>query len=140
MPQLEPQYHIERSSRSRLAINFAPLIDVVFLLLVFFMLTTSFLEPEAVTLRLSGETRPAPPGVENIVVEVSSDGGLKLMGSALPLEQLTAQIGLLIASDANRAVSIRAERDVPVQRTIQVMDHVRAAGSENIKFITRVAP
>ncbi len=129
---------IERVSRSRLAINFAPLIDVVFLLLIFFMLTSSFVEPAAIVLQLpTGETTVAEPETESIVLRVAVDGTITLRGEPVELDEVTERITALIARDPERAVWIRAEREVPVQWTVRVMDRVREAGGENIKFITR---
>lgn len=123
--------------RLRLAINITPLIDVVFLLLIFFMLTTSFLEPQALVLQLPEAKRSAPPTKDSIVVDIALDGAVKLNGAVLSLDSLTARIRSLVAGDPDPSVWIRAERKVPVQRTVDVMDRIRAAGSKNIKFVTR---
>ncbi|MFQ5658376.1 MAG: ExbD/TolR family protein [Candidatus Methylomirabilales bacterium] len=139
MIDLEEHLHFRGGRRSRLPINITPLIDVVFLLLIFFMLATSLLEPQAFILQLPEERRDVVSNKANIVVDIAVDGGIKLKGVRVPLDRLTARIGALIAGDPERPVWIRAERQVPVQRTVDVMDRIRAAGSKNIKFVTRVA-
>ncbi|MFQ5705789.1 MAG: ExbD/TolR family protein, partial [Gemmatimonadales bacterium] len=120
-------------------INITPLIDVVFLLLIFFMLATSFLEPQAFILQLPEERRSVASNKANIVVDITGDGGIELKGVAVPLDRLTAGISDLIAAGPERPVWIRAERQVPVQRTVDVMDRIRAAGTKKINFVTRLA-
>ena len=126
--------HFEGSGRTPLAINVTPLIDCVFLLLVFFMLTTSFLEEQSVILHVS-EGRPLT--TQQVVVDIASDGAISIQGEPVPLEQVAARVRPLLAAIKGGAVSIRAKDNVPVQRTVSVMDEIRKAGSDNIKFLTR---
>ena len=131
-----PPEHLqfERSGRTPLGVNVTPLIDCVFLLLVFFMLTTSFLEEQSVILHVS-EGRPLT--TQQVVVDIASDGAISIQGEPVPLEQVAARVRPLLAAIKGGAVSIRAKDNVPVQRTVSVMDEIRKAGSDNIKFLTR---
>lgn len=131
-----PPEHLqfERSGRTPLSVNVTPLIDCVFLLLVFFMLTTSFLEEQSVILHVS-EGRPIV--AKQIVVDIESDGAISVQGEPVALDQVAARVRPLLASIKGGAVSIRAKKNVPVQRTVSVMDQIRKAGTENIKFLTR---
>ena len=127
--------HFEGNSRTPLGVNVTPLIDCVFLLLVFFMLTTSFLEEQSLILHVSSSGRSA--AVEQIVVDIARDGAIAVDGKPVALEEVTARIRPILSDAKKHAVSIRAERDVPVQRTVAVMDRIRAAGTDNIRFLTR---
>jgi len=127
--------HFEGGSRTPLRVNVTPLIDCVFLLLVFFMLTTSFLEEQSLILHVAAGKPSAT--VEAIVVDIARDGRIAVQGDTVTLDQVAGKIRPLLAGTKAHAVSIRAERDVPVQRTVAVMDRIRAAGTENIKFLTR---
>ncbi|MGB8274455.1 MAG: biopolymer transporter ExbD [Alphaproteobacteria bacterium] len=131
--------HFEGYSRTPLSVNITPLIDIVFLLLVFFMLATSFFEAESVILRLSAGAPTAARSPDTVVVEVTADGAVRLNGAAIDVDRLTPAVRALIGGDSHRQVSLRAERSVPVQRTVQIMDRIREAGSENIRFVTRTA-
>ena len=139
MSHADDHLHFEGYSRTPLSVNVTPLIDVVFLLLVFFMLATSFLEEEALILRLAAGPAAAAKPVETIVVEAHADGSVRLNGEAIALERLSGAVAALIGGDKRRVISLRADRGLPVQRTIQVMDRIREAGSENIRFLTRPA-
>ena len=80
MIHADDHLHFEGYSRTPLSVNVTPLIDVVFLLLVFFMLATSFLEEEALILRLAAGPAAAAKPVETIVVEAHADRSVRLNG------------------------------------------------------------
>ena len=137
---MEDRVTFEASNRSRLVINIVPLVDIVFLLLIFFMLASSFLKQEAIELRLPGPEQVAAPSEDFILVGVEVDGSLTLNGVGLPLDRLMGEIKTLLASDPAQPVTIWAVREVPVQRVVQVMDRARGAGAKNIGVVTKGAP
>ncbi len=139
MLDVEEHLRFRGRKRSRLPINITPLIDVVFLLLVFFMLATSFLEPQALMLQLPEAGRKAALHTEDIVVDIAADGGIMVKGVPVSFDHLTARIGSLVGGDPEKPVWIRAERRVPVQWTVDVMDRIQAAGARNITFVTPMA-
>ena len=120
--------------RSKQELNVAPLIDVVFLLLIFFMLASTFIEPKSVELMLGSGTTQTVTAVDPLEIDVATDGSIKLNGLRLSVEQLTVEIAARIKGDPNRIVTIRAEAEIPVQRLIQVMDQVRSAGTNKLRL------
>ena len=123
-----------RRQRSRQELNVAPLIDVVFLLLIFFMLASTFIEPNAVDIRLSGGNAETVNTADPLVVEVIPDGSVRLNGLRLSFEQLTVEIAARIKGDPSRVITIMTGADIPVQTLIQVMDQVRSAGTNNLRL------
>ena len=123
-----------RRQRSRQELNVAPLIDVVFLLLIFFMLASTFIEPNAVDISLSGGNAQTSTTVDPLVVELTPDGLVRLNGLRLSFEQLTIEIAARIKGDPSRVVTIRAGAETPVQNLIDVMDQVRSAGTNNLRL------
>mgnify|MGYP000727573174 FL=1 len=120
--------------RSKQELNVAPLIDVVFLLLIFFMLASTFIEPKSVELMLGSGTTQTVTAVDPLEIDVATDGSIRLNGLRLSVEQLTVEIAARIKGDPNRIVTIRAEAEIPVQRLIQVMDQVRSAGTNKLRL------
>ena len=123
-----------RRQRSRQELNVAPLIDVVFLLLIFFMLASTFIEPNAVDISLSGGNAQTVTTLDPLIVEVTTDGSVRLNGLRLSFEQLTIEIAARINGDPSRVVTIMADAETPVQKLIQVMDQVRSAGTNNLRL------
>jgi biopolymer transport protein ExbD len=126
--------------RPRPKLSIAPLIDVVFLLLVFFMLASSFIEPAAIDLAMPRqEAAPQPQLREPLVVDVAMSGAVRLNGLDLALDQLGAELAARAGADPDRPVTVRAEAAVPVQRLVSVMDQVRGAGLINVRLATPAA-
>jgi biopolymer transport protein ExbD len=127
----------EGRSRIRNQLDIAPLVDVVFLLLVFFMLTSTFSRPEAIEVVLpeadSGETVDETP----IEVVLDRDGGVRRGGAAVTLEELQAGITARLAEDAERAIGVTADAEASVRQMMDVIDRVRLGGGRNLAFATR---
>ena len=121
--------------RERPTVNIAPLIDIVFLLLVFFMLTTSFLERHAVMLSLPHSSATATSDKKPVILRVFADGRF---GDADSLILSPTQLGLMavgeLETDPQRRFHIASDRQAPVQATLEVMDILRGAGVENMRF------
>ena len=123
-----------RYQRLKQELSVAPLIDVVFLLLIFFMLTSTFIEPEAVDLMLEGGQSATVTPTEPLEVQVTTEGTIRLNGLRLSLGQLTTEISARIKGDQARAVTIKADAEVQVQVLVQIMDQVQLAGANNLRL------
>ncbi len=133
---------MEFEGRSRIQgeLGMAPLIDVVFLLLLFFMLTSTFTDPQAIDLTLptssSGNDAPETP----IAVAIDDGGVVFLNGESVTLDALEAAIAEQLGADADDTVTLSSDDDVRVQRMVDVIDRIRAAGARNLAFATSPAP
>ncbi len=126
----------EGRSRIHAHLDIAPLIDIVFLLLVFFMLTSTFLVPEAIELELPESNSAAMAETTPVIVALDASGRLALNGESVPLEHLRAAIEPLIDGNANAAITLKSDARTEVQQLLRVMDEIRAAGGENVALAT----
>ena len=114
-----------------LALNLAPMIDVVFLLLVFFMVATTFVDPER---SLDLELPPAESGAEprelpeELLIEVHRDGTTTVAGRAPDGDGLRAELERVARIDASTPVSIRGDRAVEYWRVVRVLDLCHGVG------------
>jgi biopolymer transport protein ExbD len=107
----------------------APLLDVVFLLLIFFVVTTSFAESH-VPLDLP-EASSGKPGEESALrIEIDAEGGIVVEGESLGLEDLGLRLGEAHAEQ--RPIEIRADRTSEHGRFVTVLDLARQVGIEAI--------
>tara|TARA_B100000965_G_scaffold37594_1_gene27747 strand:+ start:1107 stop:1514 length:408 start_codon:yes stop_codon:yes gene_type:complete len=120
----------------RALISLTPLIDVVFILLVFFMLASSFLDWRSVTLDAPQETGRSSSMEQALLIEVRRDG-LRLAGETLSLENIARRAARAIAEKADRVVLVRPDDGVPVQDVVMVVDALAAAGVGNLSLIRR---
>lgn len=127
--------HIEAHDRPRRRIvSLTPLIDVVFILLVFFMLASTFTEWRSLQLSVPAEaSRPAENAPEPLVVRIGADG-LQLDGVPLELEALSGRVADALAGEPERTVVVRPGDEVPLQRVVAVMERLHQAGDARISL------
>jgi biopolymer transport protein ExbD len=125
----------EGRARIHTHLEMAPLIDVVFLLLIFFMLTTTFMVQEAVELQIP-QSETAGEADPSALVIVLSHSDLTFNGESVSLEELKNALLEPLQSDSDRAVTLMTDAEMPVQRILQVMDSIRSAGGRNVALAT----
>lgn len=132
---------MEFEGRTRVSeqLSIAPLIDVVFLLLLFFMVTSSFQHPEAIELDLPQSSTSASDEDRAAEVSVDAAGSTFLDGQPLALEELQSAIAERMAADPETVIAVHTDSSTVVQRMVEVLDAVRAGGGKRIAFRTSPA-
>lgn len=122
------------------SVNLTPMIDVVFLLIIFFMVGTQFTQSEQqIALKLPGvgslKTMVAAP--ERREVLVGTDGRIFFDGQPLSVEQLVQRLEHLRARYPDLRVSVRADGDTKLQHIATVMAAVNNAGVADLSMAVR---
>ena len=118
----------------------APMIDIVFLLLIFFIVTWQFTRSET---ELSVSVPTAEEGADpqrqrgEIVINILSDNTIRVEGLAVNLAQLQRKLALIAEQHKNQPVRIRGDGAVAYQRIVEVIDTCQKAGIWNISFATQ---
>ena len=116
-------------------IGLTPLIDVVFILLVFFMLASSFQDRRAIELVAPARTGVAGAPMEGaLLVEVRPDG-LRLSAERVSLDVLVARVGERVTRHPDARVLVKPARGVALQGTVRVLDALAAAGVTGLSLI-----
>jgi len=126
----------EGRARIHSHLDIAPLIDIVFLLLVFFMLTSTFMVPEAIELELPESKSASVTDTTPIIVSLNQSGQLALNGEHIALEQLQSLLKPLLKRDPKSAVTLKSDAHTEVQQLLVIMDEIRAAGGTNVALAT----
>jgi biopolymer transport protein ExbD len=132
----------ERRPRS-VGIELSPLIDVVFQLLIFFAVTTSFLQVAGLELDLpESDAEPAQraEGAESrwLTIEMGADGTLAFQGEPVRPEDLEGRLKRALAARRDALVVLRADREARHGQVVSVMDGVRRAGARGLSVATRL--
>lgn len=124
----------ERSTEKIRQISLTSLIDIVFLLLFFFMLTTNFVRTESMELSFpqSGEVKTKLADKGGIRIFLQDDERIFLENDELPIDDLKAQLRLLLFKEPDRSILLLSSDEVTVQRLVNVMDDVYLMGGKNI--------
>jgi biopolymer transport protein ExbD len=121
-----------RTTKKPRQIGLTPLIDVVFLLIIFFMLSTSFVKTESMELSFpSGQEVKNTPQTA-IRIFVHDDNRLFLDSKEMSIPDLKAQLRLLLFKDAERNILLLTSKHVSVQRLVSIMDDVYLMGGRNV--------
>lgn len=115
-------------------LNITPMIDVVFIILIFFMLTTKFAEFRLIGINTPKETTVVRDNLAAIVVKVFPGGTIEFDGDEIVPGTLSAQVAEVIALDPGRQFLIRPAAEVTLQDTINAYNAVEAGGARSLSF------
>lgn len=116
------------------AIDLAPVIDIVFLLLIFFLAATTFRQAErelAIVLPQTDAALPLTAALREIVINIDADGGVVVTGRRLAEGELAALIAAALRVNPEQRVSVRADRAAAYAHVAQVLDVLKAAGIDD---------
>ncbi len=129
----------DRTSLHALAeLNVTPLLDLAFVLLIIFMITTPLIENsmDLVVPTSSTAKNEVKPG-EVQIVSIDRNGALELNEVATTAEALEGQLAELKRTKPEVAVAVRPHNELPVQRLIAVMDILKRVGIAKVGIMTR---
>jgi len=129
---------LRRRPRQRLGVQIplTSLIDIVFLLLIYFLLTTNFMVEEGIKIKLPQAQAAAPQIEETITVYVDREGRAFLGDQEYSLGKLFDRLRELVKTRANKLVVVKADRSVILNHAVKVMDVAKAAGAERLVLAT----
>jgi len=117
-----------RTRASRLSpptIFIAPIVDIVFILLIFIMLVSRFLQP-ALEVELPGSSTASMTEGSQITIVLDEDGRIHVDGTPMTDVALVERLGL-VSVDEQDFVRLRADKNVALQRVVEVLDIIRAS-------------
>ncbi|MEJ5358328.1 MAG: biopolymer transporter ExbD [Desulfobacterales bacterium] len=126
----------ERRRRKNARIDLAPLVDIVFNLLLFFLITYSISLDPAIRVRLPESETADARAEEPIVISLTREGGVFLGDRPLSLGELAPALRADLSLLPERAVRIRADREAAVGLLVQLIDRVRQAGCSAFSVVT----
>jgi biopolymer transport protein ExbD len=128
-----------RTSLSALAeLNITPLLDLAFVLLIIFMITTPLIENRVDLVVPTSSTAQTPVNPSEVkMVEISRSGDIRMDNQNFTAELLESALANAKASDPQVAVVVRPDRDLPIQTFIGIMDILKRVGIGKVGVMTR---
>lgn len=121
-------------------INMTPLIDMVFILLIFFLVTSSFIRESTIAVQRPTAATARPQQNTDLILTISSDEQIWLNNISVDIRMLQVQIEQQGLSGPNRSVVILADHKTSTGLLIKVMDQLRLAGLASISVAASTAP
>jgi biopolymer transport protein ExbD len=122
--------------RRSLAIDMTPLLDVMFMLLLFFVLTSVFVDP-AVSVDLPESREEQEPALADIVITVTAEGEISLNGDSVDLPGLEQFLSSSMGRNSSPGVAIRGDSESAYGLVFSVIDLVKRSGIEKIHLSYR---
>jgi len=126
-----------RGGGSEVNINMGPLVDMVFLLLIFFVVTTSFVKETGIDVHRSTAATAEMKERGNIMLSISADGQVYMEGKRIDVRSVRALVERALAEDPESGVVIVADKDSNTGTVVQAMDQCRLAGAMNVSLAAK---
>ena len=128
---------LQDQGQRKVHINITSLIDVLFLLLIFFMVSSTFVEKPGMKLDLPRAESSQVSQMKEMVLSVTTDNTLTLDGDAVNMKELQAILEGRISEDAEATLILRADEQVTHGMVVEVMDIAKQSGVEKLIIATR---
>lgn len=112
------------------------LIDIVFLLLIYFLLTTNFMVDEGIKVQLPQADATSPQVQKEITISIDKDGRIFLDNRQIPLHELFQSLKSRLHGKNDAPVVIKADRSIALNTAVHVMDVAKAAGAGRLVLAT----
>ena len=127
--------HIKMERGSLTTIDIAPLVDIIFLLIIFFMLTSSFVFQPGIKVNLPKAITSEVLGQESIIVTVTGENLIYYNGKLVTMQQLKDNLKI----HSERPLLIKADRKAALGRVVEVWDICRGLGIGQVNIATNQA-
>jgi biopolymer transport protein ExbD len=115
----------------------APLIDMVFILLIFFLVTTSFVRETGVEVDRPQAAAGQPIDSQSMRISIAASGAVYTEGERVELPVLAEKVRQFLVRERNPSVVIIPDTNVSAGRLVEVMDVAKLAGVKNVAVATR---
>ncbi len=118
------------------AFNAISLTDIIFLLLVFFLLSSTFVLQPGIKVQLPTTTTADISSEKSIVISLTRDGAIYLNDELVNSVELGARLRQMVLNVGNPIVAFRTDKASTIDQLIQVMDIAKSAGADKFMIVT----
>lgn len=125
---------LNKSGNASAEINMAPLIDMVFILLIFFVVTTNFNRQIGIDVSRPKAQTAVTQGQKTLLIGISREGTLHIYGRQVSIDRLTTLVSAEVNKDPALNVVIISDQQASVGTAVQVMDKCALAGAAKVSI------
>ena len=129
--------NIETTRKRMVMFSTISLTDIVLLLLIFFLLTSTFVVQPGIKVKLPGAATGQSDDADKIYITVTLDNRVFLNQQQVSMHELAANLKKLLTDNPERLVVIKADKDLSLEQTIRIVDTAKLAGAERFMIATQ---
>ena len=115
-------------------IDLTPMLDVVFIMLIFFIVVASFIKEAGIEVNRPDNSKSDPSDATSIVVTITGDNQVWMENRRIDIRSVRANIARLLASDPEQSFSVKTEKGASAETLIEVGDAAREAGVKSVNW------
>ena len=127
----------DRTKQVKMHFDIAPLIDIVFLLLIFFMLTANFIMRPGIKITLPVAKTAQPQAEEKVIVFISQDNKISFNDKQISIDELKGALEERLKSSQDKTVILMADEKIDLGLAVKVMDIAKQAEAEGLVISTK---
>jgi biopolymer transport protein ExbD len=127
---------IQRKTQSQEGVDVSPLIDMVFILLIFFMVSTTFIKDMQIELNRPGASSSKPASTKSLRVFIDNSEKIYVDGQQVRPWVLQSKIREMISKQKSKSILVVTDRKVSADKLVDVVDQCRLAGVKDIGVAT----
>ena len=113
--------------------DLTPMLDVVFIMLIFFIVTTSFVKEAGIEVNKPKAAQATKQKNANIFIAIRNDGAIWIDKQQVDVERVSAKIESLLAEQPTDVVILQADKEAKHGTVVKVMDQIKATG-DNLRI------
>ena len=117
-------------------VEIAPLIDMVFILLIFFMVSTTFVKDMKVDIQRPGAATATTASTKSLRILIDNRGDVYVDGQPVRVWMVQSRVKDFLEASGNESVLVIVDRQVPAERLVEVVDQARLAGASDVGVAT----
>lgn len=126
----------QKRSKEETEINLTPMLDVVFIMLIFFIVTTSFVKEAGIEVNRPSAKSAEQKSKANILIAIRNNNEIWIDKRLVDVRSIRANIERLKATNVQNSVVIQSDTEAKTGVLVKVMDQIRLAGIFNISIST----
>lgn len=126
----------QESNEEEMQVDIAPLIDIVFILLIFFMVTTTFVKDMKLELERPSASSATPSSSKVVRLFIDQQGDIYLDGDQIRVWMIQSKLRELLATSTEKSVLVVTDEGVPSGKLVEVVDQARLAGAGSVGVAT----
>jgi len=117
-------------------VDISPLIDMVFILLIFFMVSTTFVKDMKLDLNRPSASTATTASTKAVRLYIDNSGATYLDGQPIQVWVIQSRLRELLSGSSERSVLVVTDGNVPAQRLVEVVDEARRSGADDVGVAT----